>query len=346
MSNQKELLDKMYSQYDEILNDKLKNTDELIKEISSAVDKNSSSIMSTITTAATNIGTSVSTSVKTIMGNKDGVKEGVKDVQKDIADEAEDQQNKANEVANNNIGEEKKNYNTATGNTGNTGGGKKEDPPKNKKVDTSFLKKLPKKERMTKKNKKKLNINTSIIDRLKYYDFEYDKKHRATYYAKMGLGKKKDYTGKAAQNKAMIKWLKANGYQKGVYNLKRDEYAFTQEVAPEAIVRKDGSVLMPLTSGTSVLNGNATKNFYDFMNNPLQYMNDLMNKEIKSSAPNTSNANTTIESNIQLTMNLPGITNYEEFKGKMIKDKDFEKRIQAMSVDLLAGKSSLLKYKR
>lgn len=144
-------------------------------------------------------------------------------------------------------------------------------------------------------------------------------------------------------------WFKKSdvkAYKTGAYNLLKDQLALTQEVAPEAIVRKDGSVLMPLTSGTSVLNGNATKNFYDFMNNPLSYMTDLLNKEAIASSPNNNITGATIKNDINLNITLPGVTNYEEFKNKMVKDADFGKKIQAMTIDLVTGKSSLAKYKK
>jgi hypothetical protein len=359
LSNQKELLSQMYEQYEEILNDKLKDTDQLIKEITTAVNNNSGSIMTTISNAASSIGTTVSNAIKNIVTNKGGVEKGVEKVQNDVNTAVNNPSKDTN--ANNNINTANTTYNNTTAAqnpTSTTGAGKKTETPTEpapkaepkkltgKALADSILEKLAKKDRLTKANKKKLNKDTSIVDRLKYYDFKSSKSIRGTYFEKMGLGKKSKYKGTAAQNKKMLNWMKNHGYKHGVYDLKQDEYAFTQEVAPEAIVRKDGSVLMPLTAGTSVLNGDATKNFYDFMNNPLQYMNDLMGKEIKSTSPNTSNNNTTIESNIQFTMTLPGITNYEEFKSKMVKDKDFEKRIQAMSVDLLAGKSALSKYKK
>ena len=342
----------MYSQYEEILRDKLQNTDQLIKDITNAVNTNSGSIMTTISNAASSVGTTVSDAVSKLFTNN-GVKQGVENTQNDAKPNTTPEDTKANtSITNanntNNTTVVATNPTPTTPTTPTSGnnksGGSSSGKLTGKALADSIL--VKRTDKLSKKDKEKLNKDTSIVDRLKYYDFKSGKDIRGTYFEKMGLGKKSKYTGTAAQNKKMINWLKNHGYKNGVYNLKEDELAFTQEVAPEAIVRKDGSVLMPLTAGTSVLNGNATKNFYDFMNNPLQYMNDLMGKEVKSSSPNTANNNTTIESNIQLTMNLPGITNYEEFKSKMVKDKDFEKKIQAMSVDLLAGKSALSKYKK
>ena len=77
----------------------------------------------------------------------------------------------------------------------------------------------------------------------------------------MGLGS--GYTGSSSQNSRMIAWMKANGYKSGVYNLRNDETAWTQENGAEAIIRKsDGAILTPLKSGDSVLKASATKNIW------------------------------------------------------------------------------------
>ena len=360
ISNQKELLDSMYETYDEIMTDKLKNTDELIKGVKDEVNANTTTIKQTLETEAGKLGTTISTAVSTAFSNKTvekGTEQAVSDVkteQKDTNTKADTQattnKNTANATQTKTTQAAKKTITTTStpASSTTTTTTKKEETKKEdtKKVDTSFFVKLDAKDRLSDSYKKKLDKDVSIIDRLKYFDFKYDKTNRAKYYEGMKLGKKSAYTGTAAQNSSMIKWMKANGYKKGVYNLKEDEYAYTQEIAPEAIVRKDGSVLMPLTAGTSVLNGNATKNFYDFMNNPLEYMTDIMSKNLVSSSPDNTSIGNTIETKVDLTLNLPNVTNYEEFKNKMVKDKNFEKTIQAMTIDLVAGKSSLSKYKR
>ena len=63
-------------------------------------------------------------------------------------------------------------------------------------------------------NKKSLSVNTSLVDRLKYNDFDSSFSARSSYYSAMGFSGK--YTGSAAQNTQMLAWLKSNGYRRGV----------------------------------------------------------------------------------------------------------------------------------
>jgi hypothetical protein len=46
-----------------------------------------------------------------------------------------------------------------------------------------------------------------------------------------------------------------------------------------------------------------------------------------------------------VVFNLPNIKNYEELLSAMQKDKNFERLILSMSIDRIAGKSSLAKNK-
>ena len=192
-----------------------------------------------------------------------------------------------------------------------------------------------------------LNIQTSIIDRLKYHDFDSSFSARSSYYNKMGFSG--TYTGTDSQNIQMLNWMKLNGYKNGVYNLKRDELAWTQEggkaeviLNPDgSITRPDGSVLTPLKQGDSVLNADATKNLYSFMNNPQAFVRSMGLSNIP--VPQNTRQNT-ISNDIQLTIELPNVQNYEQFKYALQHDKQFEKVVQAMTTERAAGGSSLKKY--
>ena len=48
---------------------------------------------------------------------------------------------------------------------------------------------------------------------------------------------------------------------------------------------------------------------------------------------------------VQMEINLPNVTNYEEFKSELVKDKQFEKVVQSMTFGNALGKNSLSKYK-
>ena len=55
--------------------------------------------------------------------------------------------------------------------------------------------------------KDKLNVESSIIDRLKLHNFASDMVSRSLYYEAMGLGSASSYVGSADQNIAMLKWI-------------------------------------------------------------------------------------------------------------------------------------------
>lgn len=195
--------------------------------------------------------------------------------------------------------------------------------------------------------KNKLNKDTSIIDRLRYFDFDYSFSARSSYYSKMGLPG--TYTGTAAQNVQMLNWMKLNGYKNGVYNLKKDEWAWTQEGGkPEvvlnpdgSITRPDGSVLTPLSQGANVLNADATKNLYSFMNNPQAFVRSIGSGNIPTPTQKTTDINM---GGVEFIINAPNATNWEEIKQDAMKDRQFTKFVQTITVGEAAGGSSLKKY--
>lgn len=192
----------------------------------------------------------------------------------------------------------------------------------------------------------KLNTEYSIVDRLKSYNFDPSYDSLKSYYAQMGFTDK--YSGTAEQNIAMLEWMKKNadkikGYASGGHNLKK-QFAWTQEDGTEYIIRpSDGAILTPLAKGDSVLTSEATKNLWNMANNPI----DLIKDNLSVSVPNIPviNGNGTVDNNIQMTINLPGVTNYQEFVTRLQSDKKFEKMIVDVTSSALTGSSSLAKYK-
>lgn len=194
--------------------------------------------------------------------------------------------------------------------------------------------------------KNKLNKNTSIVDRLKYFDFDSSFTKRKTYYSKMGGSG--TYTGSAKQNAWMIKQMKAHGYRKGKYNLRQDELAWTQEGRKlEAIIRpSDGAILTPLKKEDSVLNAKATRALFDFVNNPSNFIqtHSAPVNNLLSSSRSAGTVNN-FDNDFNIDISLSGIDNYEKFKAALQHDKNFENMVRAMTVDRMFGGSSLKKYK-
>lgn len=192
-----------------------------------------------------------------------------------------------------------------------------------------------------------LNTDSSLVDLLKYNNFDSSKSARASYYSQMGFAG--EYIGSEEQNDDMLEWLKKNGYgaknyASGGFNLKK-QLAWTQENGDlEYIIRKsDGAILTPIGRGDSVLNSEASKNLWDMATNPMQFIKDNMVMSI----PNVSaiGGNNNVENNIQMTITLPGVSNYQEFVTRLQSDAKFEKMIVDVTSSALTGNNSLSKYR-
>ena len=194
--------------------------------------------------------------------------------------------------------------------------------------------------------KDELNTETSIVDRLKYSNYDSSFSARSDYYSDMGFSG--TYTGSAKQNTQMISWMKENGYRNGKYRLSKDELAWTQEGRQlEAIIRpSDGAILTPLAQDDSILKASATSNIFDFANDPSGFIRDNLNiGNNVSGMPSQSVVGNTFDNDFSIQIELPNVQNYEQFKYEMQHDKSFEQMIRAMSVDKMFGGSSLKKYK-
>lgn len=126
------------------------------------------------------------------------------------------------------------------------------------------------------------------------------------------------------------KWL---GYKHGTRSVGVDGLYWTNEGIPETIIRKsDGAVLTKLNSGDTVFNGDATKNMWDFANNPEKFLRAMGVNN------NFGNGN-----NVDLTFNLNGLNSPTEFMNALRKDKKFERLIQEITIGRVGGRGSLAK---
>lgn len=126
------------------------------------------------------------------------------------------------------------------------------------------------------------------------------------------------------------KW---KGYKSGTKSVSASGLYWTNEGAPETIIRKsDGAVLTKLNSGDTVLNNGATQNMWDFANNPQKFLRGL-------GVNNTYGSG----NNVNLEFNLSGLRSPSEFMEALRKDKRFEKLIQEMTLGRVNGHGSLAK---
>ena len=162
------------------------------------------------------------------------------------------------------------------------------------------------------------------------------------------LPKKAENLTTANKNAILEKLKTVKGYKTGTRSVPKDGYAWTQEDGQEFIIRKkDGGILTPVKREDMIFNKAASKNLYDFANNPPGFINGLSgigNVDIPSSVVNR-NITGDSHDNINITLSFPNVQNYEELKYSLQHDPHFEKMLRAMTTDKLFGGSSLKKYK-
>lgn len=162
------------------------------------------------------------------------------------------------------------------------------------------------------------------------------------------LPKKAENLTTANKNAILEKLKTVKGYKTGTRSVLKDGYAWTQEDGQEFIIRKkDGGILTPVKREDMIFNKAASKNLYDFANNPPGFINGLSgigNVDIPSSVVNR-NITGDSHDNINITLSFPNVQNYEELKYSLQHDPHFEKMLRAMTTDKLFGGSSLKKYR-
>nr|DAQ68099.1 MAG TPA: chromosome segregation ATPase [Bacteriophage sp.] len=124
--------------------------------------------------------------------------------------------------------------------------------------------------------KDQLNVNTSIVDRLKSLDYDSSFGARAMYFEQMGLGD--DYTGSYDDNVAMLDWMKSHGYRKGTRSATSGVHIYGEDnPGSEVLVTKYG-VLRQFDSGDTVFNKDQVEKLWNLskgITTPNMYMDNL-----------------------------------------------------------------------
>ena len=120
-----------------------------------------------------------------------------------------------------------------------------------------------------------------------------------------------------------VKVPNIGGYKSGTKSVDKNGLYWTNEDTPETIVRKsDGAILTKLNVGDMVLPTAARNNFWNMMSNPDEFFSRIgsgMNA-VQSNSLETNNDIT-----LNMSINLPNVQNYEQFKTALKNDANFEK---------------------
>ena len=187
-----------------------------------------------------------------------------------------------------------------------------------------------------------LNIDTSIVDRLKWNDFASSFEARSQYYSQMGG--EGNYYATYDQNVWMLEWMKRNGYANGTKNATKGLHLFDEDgIGSEVILTKHGT-LKQFEGGEHVFDSQSVQNLWELAQfDPSRLAPDLnFNYEL----PKLNNKGTNNDVKIEfgdVSMNFPNVQNYEDFMRKAQKDTRFEKMIQEMTLGQTLGNNSLNK---
>ena len=189
-----------------------------------------------------------------------------------------------------------------------------------------------------------LNIDTSVVDRLKYNDINAAWDKRADYYN--ALFGDEEYTGSDSQNIRMLDWLKEHGYAKGK---KRGQYSSglhpVGENGNEIMIDGVEGVLCEVGTEDTIFSNEMTRNLaelakgYHLYNMP--NVTTVLPSPIKSNATQLSNNIDNIE------IVLPNVKNYPELKRELMNDRNFKKFMSETVVGQALGHNELAanKYK-
>lgn len=212
-------------------------------------------------------------------------------------------------------------------------------------------------------SKNKLNKDTSIVDRLKYFNIDPEFSKRAAYYKAMGGSG--SYISSASQNVWMLNQMKAHGYKNGIYSA-AGGWRWTQENGGEFILRKsDGAMFTPLNKGDMVFSNESSKRLYEFAENPEAFMKKynidapavspaILQNALENRLPSLPNA---AQRSASVPINIGGINItcnevnnarelMEDVTNQLIKNNRFGNAMSTMINNQIMGKNPLehLKY--
>lgn len=381
LQDTEDMLDKLSEDYENWINARLDDEDALLSEIVATVADKGDQINSTLNEIAAKNGTFISDSIRGIFDTDqpfatlmNGIKDAVTGVGTAIADlknsiagttGADRGTNTADKSPSLTPTNGKNNTPTATNgaggkpaySAGNSSGKSGTDTSGNGSWGSWFVKKNDV------YSKNKLNKDSSIVDRLKYFNIDPEFSKRAAYYKAMGGSG--SYISSASQNVWMLNQMKAHGYKNGSYSA-GGGWRWTQENGGEFILRKsDGAMFTPLNRGDMVFSNESSKRLYEFAENPEAFMKKynidapaispaLSQRALENRLPSLTNA---AQRSASVPINIGGINItcnevnnarelMEDVTNQLIKNNRFGNAMSTMINNQIMGKNPLehLKY--
>lgn len=190
-------------------------------------------------------------------------------------------------------------------------------------------------------DKNSLNIDTSIVDRLKLHDYDSSFAARSQYYDQMGG--EGQYYATYDQNVWMLDWMKTHGYRKGTKSATKGLHIYDEDnPGSEVLVTKYG-VLRQFDSGDTVFNKEQVQKLWDISKGitPNMGLSNVTSKLPDIPANSKSMSNKMDVQFGDVTLSLPNVQNYEDFMKQMVRDKRFLTAVQEGTLGQVLGHNSL-----
>lgn len=337
ISDQEALFDMLSTQMEEWINIRLDNIDALLSDIITNINENSTTIGDTIKETAESVGYTLSDDFSNIFKNSLGVGSDVYNIissynnnfsstmtgvqntlnnikigvdamvskanaEAEAAKQAEIAKQQATQQTQSSSSNTNTSLNNNTSNSSSSSSGSKPNGATNSDLKSIF------KYKKDNYNKSKLNRYTSIVDALKYFDFDSSFTLRGQYFKKLnGSG---TYTGTPKQNTWLLsKFRNIMGYSNGgiVGGLKN-------------VIKANGDdslSINTLEKGETVLPKTMTPEWKELIGS-LPSLNAIVDME------GSTEKSTLIES-MNFSVVLPNVENYEKFKKTLLSDNMFDK---------------------
>ena len=189
--------------------------------------------------------------------------------------------------------------------------------------------------------KELLNIDQSLVDRLKWNSFASGFSERAGYYEQ--LTGDSNYYGTAEQNLELLDYLKRTGYKNGTKSATAGIHRTDEQgLGSEVIFSKKYGTLRKLDTGDMVFNADQVEKLWNLSKGMPNMFVDNLGANIPD-IPNISNnlANKVDVEFGDVTLSLPNVKNYEDFMKQMVSDKRFLKAVQEGTLGQVLGRNSL-----
>lgn len=189
-----------------------------------------------------------------------------------------------------------------------------------------------------------LNIENSIVDRIKWHDYDSSFAARSQYYDQMGGDGQ--YYGTYDQNIFMLDWMKSHGYRKGTKSATSGVHIYDEDnPGSEVIVTKYGT-LRQFDSGDTVFSKEQVQKLWDMSKGITALTPNMGLSNIASKLPDIPVNSKSMSNKMDVqfgdvTLSLPNVKNYEDFMKQMVSDKRFLKAVQEGTLGQVLGRNSL-----